>query len=43
MYGCAGDRAFLAKHQVSLQDFLTKVRDTDGNPALMAKFLRSAK
>ena len=43
MYGCAGDRAFLAKHQVSLPDFLTKVRDTEGNPSRMAEFLRSAK
>jgi hypothetical protein len=42
MYGCAGDRAFLAKHHVSLQDFLSKVRETDGNPASLAAFLRAA-
>ena len=40
MYGCAGDRAFLAKHHVSLPDFLGKVRDTEGDPARMAAFLR---
>jgi hypothetical protein len=43
MYGCAGDRAFLAKHGVSLPDFLAQVRDSDGDPARMAAFLRSAK
>ena len=43
MYGCAGDRAFLTKHQVSLPEFLSKVRDTMANPALMAEFLRSSK
>lgn len=42
MYGCAGDRAFLEKHHVSLVDFLSTVRDTDGSPARMAEFLRSA-
>ena len=42
MYGCAGDRAFLAKHHVSLLDFLGKVRDTEGDPASMAAFLRAA-
>ena len=40
MYGCAGDRAFLAKHHVSLPDFLEKVRDTEGEPSRMAAFLR---
>jgi len=42
MYGCAGDRAFLAKHLVSLPEFLGKVRDTEGDPASMAAFLRTA-
>ncbi len=42
MYGCAGDRAFLTKHHVSLPDFLGKVRDTEGDPARLAAFLRAA-
>lgn len=42
MYGCGGDRAFLAKHHVTLQDFLSNVRDTEGDPARMAAFLRGA-
>lgn len=43
MYGCAGDRAFLAGHGATLPDFLARVRDTDGDPARLAAFLRSAK
>jgi hypothetical protein len=42
MYGCAGDRGFLAGHRVSLPDFLIQVRDTGGDPARLAAFLRSA-
>lgn len=42
MYGCGGDRAFLAKYKISLPDFLAEVRDTDGDPKLMAAFLRGA-
>lgn len=41
MYGCAGDRAFVGKHGVSLTEFLSQVRDTEGDPARMAAFLRS--
>ncbi|MFZ9920138.1 MAG: hypothetical protein ACO3GO_01865 [Terrimicrobiaceae bacterium] len=40
MYGCAGDRAFLAGFKVSLPDFLNQVRETDGNPVRLAAFLR---
>jgi hypothetical protein len=40
MYGCAGDRAFLAKHGVTLPDFLVQVRDSDGDPARVSLFLR---
>ncbi len=43
MYGCAGDRGFLAGHGVTLPDFLVRVRDTDGNPAQLAAYLRSGK
>ncbi|MFM8982715.1 MAG: hypothetical protein ACKOLA_07380, partial [Spartobacteria bacterium] len=42
MYGCAGDRAFLAKHGATLPNFLAQVRDADGDPARVAAFLRSA-
>lgn len=42
MYGCGGDRAFLARYKVSLPDFLAEVRDTDGDPKRMAAFLRGA-
>ena len=42
MYGCGGDRAFLAKYKVSLPDFLAEVRDTDGDPNRMAAFLGGA-
>ncbi len=40
MYGCAGDRSFLDGHKKSLPDFLAKVRDTDGDPAALAAYLR---
>lgn len=43
MYGCAGDRGFLAAQGVSLPDFLAQVRDTKGDPARLAAFLRSGK
>ena len=43
MYGCAGDRAFLARHGVSLPDFLTTVAESGGDRARMAAFLRGAK
>jgi hypothetical protein len=41
MYGCAGDRAFLAEHGKSLPAFLEQVRDTNGDPARLAAFLRA--
>jgi hypothetical protein len=41
MYGCAGDRAFLAKHGKTLPAFLKQVRDTKGDPAQLASFLRA--
>jgi hypothetical protein len=41
MYGCAGDRSFVASHKKTLPDFLAKVRDTKGNPAAMAAYLRA--
>lgn len=43
MYGCAGDRGFLAGQGVTLPEFLAQVRDSDGNPAHLAAFLRSGK
>jgi len=41
MYGCAGDRAFVANHGKTLTGFLEQVRDSKGDPARMAEFLRS--
>jgi hypothetical protein len=40
MYGCAGDRSFLASHKKTLPDFLAKVRDSGGDPAALAAYLR---
>lgn len=41
MYGCAGDRAFVASHGKTLAGFLERVRDTGGDPARIAAFLKS--
>ncbi len=40
MYGCAGDRAFLAQHGKTLPGFLEQVRDANGDPARLAAYLR---
>jgi hypothetical protein len=40
MYGCAGDRSFLKKHNTTLPAFLALVRDTRGDPYQALHFLR---
>ena len=42
MYGCAGDRDFVAKFGKTLPGFLVAVRDSNGDSARVAEFLRSA-
>lgn len=40
MYGCAGDRGFLAKYAVDLPDFLAKVRDSNGDPEALYAYIQ---
>ncbi len=40
MYGCAGDRAFLARHNKTLPGFLIEVRDSKGDAMRLADYLR---
>lgn len=39
MYGCAGDRAFLKRYNVSLPSFLSLVASTQGDPARILRSL----
>ena len=39
MYGCAGDRKFLATYEATLLGFLETVRDTQGDPHAALRYL----
>jgi hypothetical protein len=43
MYGCSGDRAFLAKFDATLPGFLEVVRDTSGDPEAALHYLKKGK
>lgn len=40
MYGCSGDRAFLASYHANLPGFLQAVLQTKGDPASLLRYLR---
>lgn len=40
MYGCSGDRAFLANYHANLPGFLQAVLQTKGDPASVLRYLR---
>jgi hypothetical protein len=40
MYGCSGDRAFLAKFHATLPGFLEVVRDSSGDPEPALRYLK---
>jgi len=40
MYGCSGDRAFLENYHANLPGFLQAVLQTQGDPALVLRYLR---
>ena len=43
MYGCSGDRAFLAKFDATLPGFLEMIRDTSGDPEAALRYLKKGK